>query len=129
MNLFKKKFSLLEKKNFKFCYFKLNRKRFSDVSQANQENSKHNLDAQESIKTSSNVRMTSQFKLRPEDIDDYIIIGSEIFKNAFKESVLIAEKEPDIIKRTEILIRELDQKQEIYGNMNFDFKFPQPKEK
>ena len=120
MNLFKKKFSLLEKKNFKFCYFKLNR---------NQENSKHNLDAQESIKTSSNVRMTSQFKLRPEDIDDYIIIGSEIFKNAFKESVLIAEKEPDIIKRTEILIRELDQKQEIYGNMNFDFKFPQPKEK
>ena len=126
MNFMKSKFNQLQN-NIKMNFYNLKLKHFTVITETKKEQVQKN---QGNIdRNQSNPTITSNFKLRPEDIDDYIIIGSEIFKNAFKESILLSEKEPDIAKRTEILMRELDSKPHVYGNLNFDFKFSEPKEK
>ena len=80
-------------------------------------------------KQDKDIRVTSEFKIRPDDIEDYLLIGAEIFKNAFKESALISEKETDITKRTELFMKEINEKPEVYGVTNFKFKFPEPNPK
>ncbi len=88
-----------------------------------------NLSTSKASLTQSKTRITSDFKIRPDDIDDYVVIGSEIFKNALKESVKIGEKEQDVVKRTELIINEMDNNSELYGVSNMDFKLPEVKEK
>ena len=112
MNLLRSKFPVLRKKSLLF-----------------QQIVKNSTGVAAQTKPSTQQRFTSEFKLRPEDIDDYLLIGSEIFKNAFKESVKIAENETDFVKRTQLVINELVNKREVYGTMNFDFQIPEPKEK
>lgn len=114
MNIFRSKLLLL-------------RKQYSLLHKVIKYNS--NMSTSKPASQESNIRITSEFKIRPDDIDDYVVIGSEIFKNAFKESLMIAEKEPDIVKRTELIIDEMDKNSELYGISNMDFKYPPVKER
>ncbi len=114
MNIFRSKFPLIKKQ-------------YSLLHKVIKNNA--NLSASKASTEQSSTRITSEFKIRPEDIDDYVVIGSEIFKNAFKESIKIGEKEQDVVKRTELIINEMDNNSELYGISNMDFKIPEVKEK
>lgn len=72
-----------------------------------------NLESYKKEQTLKPVKSNNKFDIDPNNLDDYLIVGAEIFKNSFKDA-LIKQKEENSEKQLSVIVQDL-RENEKYG--------------